>query len=241
MNIALITGAGRRQGLGFETAKQLAQKGYHVILAGRKEKQIEDSATELKSKGFSVSGAILDLTDDLSIRRAAEKLAGEIDHIDVLINDAALMQGMGTVELQDMDEARLILNTNVIGTWSVTQQMLPLLKKSAHPRIVNVSSGAGSYEDPQYGLKHGTIVTMASVYGISKLALNGLTVKMAKELKKYGILVNAVCPDITATYDVNGYFGRPVELSAKGVVWAATLPDDGPTGGFFRDGKEIEW
>lgn len=241
MNIALITGAGRRQGLGFETARQLAKKRYHVILAGRKEKQVEDSVAELKSKGFSASGTVLDLTDDSSIRRAAEKLASEIDHLDVLINDAALIQGMGTTETQDMDEARLILNTNVIGTWSVTQQMLPFLKKSVHARIVNVSSGAGSYEDPQYGLKHGSIVTMASVYGISKLAVNGLTVKMAKDLKQYGILVNAVCPDITATHDASGYFGRPVDVSAKGIVWAATLPDDGPSGGFFRDGKEIPW
>lgn len=128
----------------------------------------------------------------------------------------------------------------MIGTWSVTQKFLPLLKKSGHPRIVNVSSGAGSFEDPQYGLLHGTVVQVPMGYGISKLALNGLTVKMAKEFLPYHILVNAVCPDVTDTFG-GGMWGRPVEGSAKSIIWAALLPDDGPTGGFFRDGKKLPW
>ena len=110
----------------------------------------------------------------------------------------------------------------------------------AHPRVVNVSSGAGSFEDPKYGLLHGTIVTQPMGYGISKLALNGLTVKMAKEFAGDRILVNSVCPDITDTFGT-GMFGRPVQESAKSVIWAAMLPNDGPSGGFFRDGEPLPW
>lgn len=104
----------------------------------------------------------------------------------------------------------------------------------------NVSSGAGSFGDLQYGLLNGSQGIPCSGYGISKLAVNGLTLKLAKELEKNHILVNAVCPDITNTFGF-GPWGRPVEVSAKSVVWAATLPDDGPTGGFYRDGQALPW
>ena len=104
----------------------------------------------------------------------------------------------------------------------------------------NVSSGAGSFGDPQYGLLNGSQGIPCSGYGISKLAVNGLTLKLAKELEKNHIPVNAVCPDITNTFGF-GPWGRPVEVSAKSVVWAATLPDDGPTGGFYRDGQALPW
>lgn len=106
-------------------------------------------------------------------------------------------------------------------------------------RVIIASSGAGSYEDPKYGLKHGTFNTEPMGYGISKLALNGVTVKAAHDLAANGILVNSVCPDVTDTWGMG--FGRSAEESAKSVVWGATLPDDGPTGGFFRDGEPLPW
>jgi len=174
------------------------------------------------------------------VRNAASHVEKEFGHLDVLINNAAYMRAGESVEKQSIEEVLQVFETNVIGTWNVTQKFIPLLRRSEHGRIVNVSSGAGSYGDPQYGFLDGSMGIPCSGYGISKLAVNGLTIKTAKELESEHILVNAVCPDITDTFG-SGMFGRPVEISAKSVVWAATLPDDGPTGSFFRDGKELPW
>lgn len=239
-NIAFITGSGRKGGLGFEVARQLGRDGWTVIISGRKPERADALLEELSADGTGASFVAIDLTDDASVAEAAAEVERRYGRVDVLINDAALMQAGGTVEDQDLDELRRVFDTNVIGTWSVTKKFLPLLRKSAHPRVVNVSSGAGSFEDPKYGLLHGTIVTQPMGYGISKLALNGLTVKMAKEFAGDRILVNSVCPDITDTFGT-GMFGRPVQESAKSVIWAAMLPNDGPSGGFFRDGEPLPW
>lgn len=241
MKVAVITGSGRKGGLGFETAKQLGKQGYHVILAARKDKkQMQALVDQLQAENISASFVIVDITDEKNASDIAAYLLKEYGKIDVLINNAAYMRAGGTIEDQSIREVKEVLDTNVIGTWNITQKFLPLLKKSEHPRIVNGSSGAGSFGDPQYGFLYGTLGIPASGYGISKLAVNGLTLKMAKELAQDNILVNAVCPDITDTFG-SGEFGRPVEISAKSVVWAAVLPDHGPTGKFFRDGKEIPW
>ena len=134
-----------------------------------------------------------------------------------------------------------IFDTNFFGAWNMIKYFAPLLKKGEHGRIVNISSGSGSYEGEMYNLLNpwrGII----SAYSLSKLALNGLTLKAATDLKKDNIIVNAVTPGITATYDIlasNG--GRPVSEGAKSVVLAATLPDGGPTGKFFKDGEIIGW
>lgn len=239
MNIAMITGSGRKGGLGFETAKQLGQHGYHVILAARKVEQITPLIKELTSQEISASYVVLDITNEESAKQAAEQIMREFGKLDVLINNAARMGAGKSVETENLDEIRLTFETNVIGTWNVTQKFIPLLRKSKHGRIVNVSSGAGSYNDSQYGFLKGRLGIPCSGYGISKLAVNGLTVKTAKELAEDHILVNAVCPDITDSFGMG--FGRPVQESAKSIIWAAMLPDDGPTGGFFRDGKEIPW
>lgn len=185
MKIALITGSGRKNGLGFETAKQLGAKGYHIILAARNMEQMTSLIEELSNLGISTSSVMMDITDDKSILDAA-----------------------ATVEKQDIDELKNVFITNVIGTWSVTQKFLPLLIKSDQGRIVNISSGAGSFGNPQYGFINGTLGMPGSGYAISKLALNGLTIKMAKEFEKYKILVNSVCPDITDTYGTGGVWGR---------------------------------
>ncbi|MBT1174703.1 SDR family NAD(P)-dependent oxidoreductase [Bifidobacterium sp. LC6] len=239
MQIALITGSGRKGGLGYETARQLGEAGYHVILAARRP-ELAQLAQALIDQGISASYVVMDTTDEASVKAAAAEVARRFGRLDVLINNAASMRAGDSVEQQNLTEMRMVLDTNVIGTWNVTQKFIPLLRKSEHGRIVNVSSGAGSYGDPQYGFLHGSMGIPASGYGISKLALNGLTIKTAKELAANHILVNAVCPDITDTFG-SGMFGRPVEVSAKSVTWAATLPDDGPTGGFFRDGQPLPW
>ncbi|PLS26311.1 SDR family NAD(P)-dependent oxidoreductase [Bifidobacterium parmae] len=239
MQIALITGSGRKGGLGYETARQLGEAGYHVILAARRPETAR-LAQELADEGISAGHVVMDTTDEASVAAAAAEVDRRFGRLDVLVNNAASMRAGASVERQDIAEMRAVLDTNVIGTWIVTQRFIPLLRRSEHGRIVNVSSGAGSYGDPRYGFLRGSMGIPASGYGISKLALNGLTIKTAKELAADHILVNAVCPDITDTYG-SGMFGRPVEVSAKSVTWAATLPDDGPTGGFFRDGEPLPW
>ena len=132
------------------------------------------------------------------------------------------------------------MDTNLYGTWRVTQAALPLLRASAHPRVVVVGSGAGSHSEATFGLtaRGGA----AASYGISKAALGALVATLAAELAGSGVLVNTVCPGLTATYPGAEAMGaRPVADGAAGVVWAATLPDDGPTGGFFRDGQPLGW
>lgn len=239
MQTVLITGAGRETGLGFETARQLGQKGYHVILAARRESQLQPLVERLKSEGASASYVVLDITSEDSAREAAGQIEREFGRLDVLVNNAALMIGGQPVDEVPVDELRRIFDTNVIGTFNVTQKMLPLLRKSSHARIVNVSSGAGSYGDPQYGFLHGKLGMTTLGYGMSKLAENGMTIKLAQALAQEHILVNSVCPDVTNTQGAG--FGRPVQESAKSVVWAVELPEDSPTGGFYRDGKALPW
>ena len=133
-----------------------------------------------------------------------------------------------------------MLETNLFGAWRLTQALLPLLQRSPAPRIVNVSSGAGSHEDPAFGLR--VRGGAAASYGISKAALNALTSTLAAELAGTSVLVNSVCPGLTATWPgAEGMGARPVGDSAPGVVWAATLPDGGPSGGFFRDTRPLPW
>jgi len=145
-----------------------------------------------------------------------------------------------TVAEAHIDEARAALETTVLGTWAITQEMLPLLRASAHPRIVNVSSGAGSHGDPAFGLRSKN--AMGPSYSVAKAALNALTEALATELAGTGVLVNAVCPGFTATFPGAEAMGaRPVRDGAASIVWGALLPDGGPTGGFFRDGKELPW
>jgi NAD(P)-dependent dehydrogenase (short-subunit alcohol dehydrogenase family) len=152
--------------------------------------------------------------------------------VDVLANNAAILYDTWqTAARADLDEVRAAFETNALGAWRLVQALLPQLRASGEGRIVNVSSGAGSLE----GIGPGE-----PAYRVSKAALNALTKMLAVELRRDGILVNAVCPGWVAT-DMGGAGGRPVEDGAAGIVWAATLPDDGPTGGFFRDGRPIPW
>ncbi len=232
--VVLITGAGRKGNLGYETAKQLSEEGFQVIISGRRESELKKIAEEL-----NVDYIQMDVTSTESAAAAADEVQKKYGRLDVLVNNAALMRAGETVENQDIEELRQVFDTNVIGTWLVTQKFLPLIRKSAHGRIVNVTSGAGSYGDPVYGLLKDSEQFPVLGYGISKLAENGFTVKLAKEVQKDRILVNSVCPDVT---DSMGYgFGRPVQESAKSVIWAVKLPDNGPTGGFFRDGEPLPW
>ena len=235
--VALVTGAAH--GLGREVAAQLARRGYHVLVSARDADTAKRAADEI-GDGVSALPA-LDVTDAGSVRAAAAAVTSDPGRLDVLINNAAAyVDWAETVTGADLDAAHRVLETNLFGAWRLVQELLPLLRRSPAPRIVNVSSGAGSHGDPAFGLtaRGGA----AASYGISKAALNALSATLATELAGTGVLVNAVCPGLTATYPGAEAMGaRPVEESATGVVWAATLPDDGPTGGFFRDGRPLAW
>ena len=250
MKTALVTGVSRKEGIGYVVAEQLGRLGFQVVVSARQLAQAEALAQELISKGIKASAVRIDLLDRNSITDAVKYVKEKFGTLDVLINNAALMlNSSATMLAKNMDELNEEFETNITGTWYVTQQFYPLVAASGHGRIVNVSSGAGSYGDPDFGLINFPGSALSKIenyslpaYGLTKLALNGLTIKMAKEFKADNVLVNAVCPGFTATRPGSAEWGaRPVKESVDGIVWAATLPDDGPTGSFTRDRQELPW
>jgi len=247
MKIALITGAGRREGLGFETSRQLSQQGYHVILSARKAGQAQARARELQDEGLSVSALTIDITDVDSVNHAVEFINSTYGKLDVLINNAAIMAVTPVTDFKnDLNTVTEHFQTNLVGTWRMSQELFSLLKSSGQGVIVNVSSGAGAFWDPDFGLVNNPGLQMQQFgdvpigsYALTKLAINGLTLKLSQDFKRANILVNSVCPGLVATYP--GSPGRPVEDGARSIVWAAILPANGPTGLFFRDGKQLPW
>jgi NAD(P)-dependent dehydrogenase (short-subunit alcohol dehydrogenase family) len=210
--------------------RQLAERGYTTVLGSRDSAKGERAAEELGLE--NVVAAPLDVSDDASVAAFADWLADTHGRCDVLVNNAAVDYDTDQrAATADLARVRDDLETNVFGAWRTTQALLPLLRASDHPRVVNVSSGAGTLSDMGGG---------TPAYKISKVSLNALTRMLAAELRGDGVLVNSVCPGWVAT-DMGGGGGRPVRDGAAGVVWAATLPDDGPTGGFFRDGRPVPW
>jgi NAD(P)-dependent dehydrogenase (short-subunit alcohol dehydrogenase family) len=228
--VALVTGANR--GIGREVARQLAGRGYTVVLGARDRGKGEAAAGALAQTGLDIHPLVLDVADTDSVHALKGSLDRDFGRLDVLVNNAAIhydtwQRGVDA----DLGVVHEALETNLLGAWRTAQACLPLLRSSEHGRIVNVSSGAGAISEMGAG---------TPAYSVSKAALNALTRILAAELRADGILVNSVCPGWVAT-DMGGAGGRPVEDGAAGVVWAATLEDDGPTGGFFRDGRRLEW
>jgi NAD(P)-dependent dehydrogenase (short-subunit alcohol dehydrogenase family) len=180
----------------------------------------------------------IDLADRAAILAAAT-LIGQ-GGLDLLINNAAAVAPWGeTAAGADLEMAQSVLNVTLLGTWAMCQAFLPLLRAAKAGRLVNVSSGAGSHGDLAFGLT--TANGMGTSYAVAKAALNALTAKLARE-DPSGVKINAVCPGFTATFDGGAAMGaRPVAEGAASILWAADLPDDGPTGGFFRDGKALAW
>ena len=225
---AIVTGANR--GIGKEVSQQLASQGYTVLLTARSLQSAEAAVQELGNS--NLKPAQLDVTDSESIRSLYERVVTEFNRLDVLVNNAAInYDTWQKASNADLDMVRETFETNVYGAWQLCQIFLPLLKQSPHPRIVNVSSGAGALNDMGGG---------TPAYRMTKASLNALTRMLAAELHRDKILINAVCPGWVAT-DMGGNGGRPVADGARGIVWAATLPDDGATGRFFRDMQLIEW
>jgi NAD(P)-dependent dehydrogenase (short-subunit alcohol dehydrogenase family) len=228
--VALVTGANR--GIGFEVCRQLGQRGYVVVLGSRDRERGEVAAARLRSEGLDVVGCQLDVADAASVESAVERMRREHGRLYAVVNNAAILYDTWQRGVDaNLDEVREAFETNVLGAWRVVQATLPLLRASTTGRIVNVSSGAGALTDMGGG---------TPAYRTSKAALNALTRVLAAELRSDRILVNAICPGWVAT-DMGGAGGRPVSEGAAGIVWAVELPDDGPTSGFFRDGRPIAW
>jgi NAD(P)-dependent dehydrogenase (short-subunit alcohol dehydrogenase family) len=229
--VALVTGANR--GIGREVARQLAAKGYAVIASARDGAKARQAAEELAADaGGAVTPLTLDVASRDSIQVAAEELHRNPGRLDVLVNNAGAGTDFGVSgTAPDFDAIEAALQTNFYGAYRLTVALLDLLRASAHPRVVNVSSGMGGIAE-MGGWSPG--------YRISKAALNATTRILSTELKDDGVLVNSACPGFVNT-DMGGQFGakKPVEDGAAGIVWLATLPDDGPTGGFFRDGEPV--
>jgi NAD(P)-dependent dehydrogenase (short-subunit alcohol dehydrogenase family) len=236
--IALITGAAR--GVGYEVARRLATGGHTVVLAARDPSDASRAAGEIGGRVTALDVG-LDVAEPASIDAARSAFGRRYERLDVLINNAAAyVEWSETAAAPDFERAELVLRTNLFGAWRMTVAFLDLLHASAHPRIVNVSSGAGSHGDPTFGLS--VSGGAAPAYGVSKAALNALTSALAAGFADSPIIVNAVCPGLTATWPGAEQMGaRPAVDSAEGVVWAATLPDDGPRGGFFRDREPLPW
>jgi NAD(P)-dependent dehydrogenase (short-subunit alcohol dehydrogenase family) len=234
--IALVTGANK--GIGHETVRQLRDLGTTVLLAARDHQRGTDAAKEL-----DVDFVQLDVTDPDSAAAAAKLVDERYGRLDVLVNNAGITGGEpGLVRTADVATVRTVFDTNYFGIIHVTQAMLPLLRRSKRPRIVNVSSGVGSLaamSDPENPF---AVIPGGLAYIPSKTAVNSLTVQYARELRDEGFLVNAADPGYTAT-DLNNHSGfRTVQEGATASVYLATLGPDGPTGGFFTDsGTVVPW
>jgi NAD(P)-dependent dehydrogenase (short-subunit alcohol dehydrogenase family) len=227
--VALVTGANR--GIGLEVVRQLAQRGFAVVLTARDPRKAWTAALPLAGEGLNVIPLKLDVTDAESVREAARFVEERFGRLDVLVNNAAILyDDWQRAETADLETVREAFETNTLGAWRVAQAFIPLLRRSKHGRLVNVSSESGSLASMGGG---------TPAYSVSKVALNALTRMLADELRTSNVLVNSVCPGWVATEMGGPDAPRTVEEGAASVMWAATLPDDGPTGGFFRDGKPL--
>jgi NAD(P)-dependent dehydrogenase (short-subunit alcohol dehydrogenase family) len=225
--IALITGSSR--GIGREVARQLVGRGNDVIVTARKAADAARVAKELRAR-YSHA---LDTSDAASIDALGAFVEAEVGALDVLVNNAAVLLDEGeSIAKVDPAVFEETWRTNTLGPLVMTQRLIPLLRKSGHGRVVNVSSGAGQLS---------RMSTYAPSYSTSKAALNAITIQFANALRRDGILVNCVDPGWVRT-DMGGRSApRSVAEGADTVVWLATLPNDGPTGGFFHDRKPIAW
>jgi NAD(P)-dependent dehydrogenase (short-subunit alcohol dehydrogenase family) len=236
--IALVTGANK--GIGYQIAAGLGALGWSVGVGARDEQRREAAVQKLRAAGADAFGVPLDVTDDASVAAAAELIEDRIGRLDVLVNNAGITGGMPqTPTAVDPATVRAAVETNVIGVIRVTNAVLPLLRRSASPRIVNMSSTVGSLTlQTTPGTETGPI---SAAYTASKTFLNAVTVQYVRELRDTNILINAACPGFTAT-DLNGFRGvRTPEQGAAIAIKLATLPDGGPTGGFFDDAGVVPW
>ena len=232
-HVAVVTGGNR--GIGFEICRQLARRGeIRVVLTARDETKGGTAAKKLRDEGLDVEYRPLDVTRERSVRALADHLAAMHQRCDILVNNAGIMADPRGSRVLDsrVQTWRETLETNLIGPLMMIQALAPLMDKHRYGRIVNLSSGQGQLAEMGPG---------TPAYRVSKTALNALTRTLAAELTGRGILVNSMCPGWVKT-DMGGAGApRTVEQGADTAVWLATLPEGGPSGGFFRDRKRIPW
>ncbi|ANN21832.1 dehydrogenase [Amycolatopsis orientalis] len=240
--IALVTGANK--GIGYEIANGLGALGYRVGVGARDEARLETAVEKLRAAGVDAFGVPLEVTSDDSVADAAELVERRAGSLDVLVNNAGISGESGPGWVQDpttldLGVVRTVVETNVLGVIRVTNAMLPLLRRSPSPRVVNVSSSVGSLTlqaDPDID-----IGPVMAAYAPSKSFLNAVTVHYARQFAGTGILINAACPGLVAT-DFTGFHGpRSPEQGAAIAIRLATLPGDGPTGSFFSDDGAVPW
>ena len=226
--VALVSGGNR--GIGLEICRQLAERGLKVILGSR-----DEGSGRAAAEGLSGHVVVhqLDVADGQSVDRLASFVEDEFGRLDILVNNAGISNDEGQRGIDaDLDRVREALEANLLGAWRLCEVAIPLMQRNGYGRIVNISTGLAALEDMGGG---------SPAYRVSKTALNALTRILASELRGSGILVNSVCPGWVQT-DMGGSGApRPVEAGADTPVWAATLPNNGPTGGFFRDRRPIHW
>jgi len=233
--IALVSGANR--GIGLEITRQLAREGLMTALGSRKLEKGKEAAAALASEGLEPAVVALDVADPDSIKKCVADVMELFGRIDVLVNNAGILEeGFSPEESSvfDVPLDRVMRNfqTNTVGPLLLIQEVVPIMRKQGYGRIVNMSSGAGQLADMQGGFP---------AYRMSKAALNALTRITAAELGPGEIKINAMCPGWVKTAMGGPNATRTVEKGAETAVWLATLPEDGPSGGFFRDMKPIPW
>lgn len=229
--VAIVTGANR--GLGFETCRQLAARGYQVILTSRNAAKGASAAERLAGAGGDVTFLQLDVADGRAVVRLRDRVVKRFGRADILVNNAAIYLDEGRSVLEaTRGSFRATMDTNVYGALALCQAFVPLMMTHRYGRVVNVSSGSGQLS---------TMDDDTPAYSVSKAALNALTRMLAVATAGSNVLVNSVCPGWVRTAMGGPRAPRSVEQGADTIVWLATLPDSGPTGGFFRDRRRIPW
>jgi len=226
--VALVSGANR--GIGREIVRQLAEKGITTILGSRDEEKGRTAAEEMNG---NVVVTRLDVIDEDSVDRLASFVEDGSGRLDNPVNNDGIANDSGQRGVDaDLGSVREALEANLFGAWRLCEAFVPLMQRNGYGRIVNISSGMGALNDMGGG---------SPAYRVSKTALNALTRILASELRGSGILVNSVCPGWVRTDMGGSDASRSVEEGADTPIWAATLPDNGPTGGFFRDRRPVSW
>lgn len=237
--IALVTGANR--GIGFEIARQLAAKKVKVLIGARDPAKGLKAREELGRHGFDVHSIQLDVTDSRSIQAAVGRIKDEFERLDILVNNAGIKidSQSGILEL-NATIFQNTLETNALGPLLLSQACVPLMKINKYGRIVNISSTLGSLSD-MAGPDSPYAEVRSPAYRLSKTILNGMTVMLAAELRWSNILVNSACPGWVRTNLGGSQAPLSTEQGADTPVWLATLPNEGPSGGFFRDRQPLAW
>jgi NAD(P)-dependent dehydrogenase (short-subunit alcohol dehydrogenase family) len=229
--IALVTGGNR--GIGLELCRQLGQQRIRVILGSRDLAKGVAAAAELKANGLPVEARQLDVANVQSIRECMNWIRRDVGRLDILINNAGIMVEDDDADaLEELEIVRDTMQTNVYGPLLLSRLAVPIMKTRRYGRIVNLSSGMGSLSEMGAGY---------IAYRLSKAGINVVTRVLAAETEGMGILVNSADPGWVRTAMGGRGATRSLEKGAETPIWLATLPDDGPTGGFFRDRRAIAW